>query len=227
MVSVPPVLNESPKKLLQFKRLDDLAYIRFENSLGNQELIAHFDSTLSLLRDSKGLILDLRNTPGGGNTTVARAILGRFIDHDMPYQKHLLPQEEKEFGVKRSWLELASPRGHFVYRAPVVVLVDHWTSSMGEGLAIGLNAVIKAPLIGTEMAGLLGATTTFELPNTHIALSVPTEKLFHIDGTAREAFIPTQRLPDIAGEEDYLDAAVKSLRLMQRGEAPTQTGSQR
>ncbi len=226
-VSVPVSVNETPRTALTFKRFDDIGYIRIENSLGSSDLIAHFDSTLALLRDTKGLILDLRNTPSGGNTTVARAILSRFIDHDMPYQKHVLPMEEKNTGVKRSWLELASPRGSFVYRAPVAVLVDHWTGSMGEGLAIGLNATIKAPLIGTEMAHLLGAIESFSLPNSGIRFNLPVEKLFHVNDTPREQVIPTQRLPDIAGEKDYTDAAIVSLRKMQRGEAPTQTGSQR
>ena len=226
-VSVPAVKMDATKNPLQFKRIEDLAYIRIENSLGNTELIAHFDSTLSLLRDSKGLILDLRNTPSGGNTTIARAILSRFVDHDMPYQKHVLPMEEKDSGIKRSWLELVSPRGTFVYRAPVVVLVDHWTGSMGEGIAIGLNAINNAPLIGTEMAKLLGATEHYTLPNTKIGFNLPTEKLLHVNDTPREQIIPTQRLPDIASDDEYLAAAVDALRQLQRGEKPGDKGSQR
>jgi hypothetical protein len=33
------------------------------------------------------LFLDLRDTPGGGNTDVAEPIIGGFIDHQRPYQR--------------------------------------------------------------------------------------------------------------------------------------------
>jgi carboxyl-terminal processing protease len=91
--------------------------------------------------------------------------------------------------VRRSWLELVSPRGT-TYRRPVAVLVGHWTGSMGEGLAIGFDATGAATLVGTAMAGLLGATDRIVLPHTGIGLNLPTERLYHVDGTPREAFRP-------------------------------------
>ena len=110
-----------------------IGYIRLHNSLGDTNLIAAFDSALDSLKSTKGLILDMRDTPSGGNTTVARAIMGRFIDQTMSYQRHSVPAEERAYGVKRSWIEEASPRGSFCYSAPVVVLVDHWTGGQGGG----------------------------------------------------------------------------------------------
>lgn len=107
-------------------------YIRINNSLGENETMGAFDTALADLKETRGLILDLRDTPSGGNTTVARAIMGRFIDKEGFYQKHSVPAEEREFGVRRSWMEIVSPRGPFRYSAPVVVLVDHWTGSMGK-----------------------------------------------------------------------------------------------
>jgi carboxyl-terminal processing protease len=84
-----------------------------------------------------------------------------------------------------------TPRGKSPYTHPVVVLVDHWTGSMGEGLAIGFDAAVeRATIVGTPMAGLLGATERFELPQSHIGVNIPTEKLFCVDGTPREAFRP-------------------------------------
>jgi carboxyl-terminal processing protease len=38
-----------------------------------------------------------------------------------------------------------------------VVLVGRWTASMGEGMAIGLDAMKRATIVGTRMAGLNGA----------------------------------------------------------------------
>jgi C-terminal processing protease CtpA/Prc len=180
------------KPLLDYRVIGrDVGYIRINNSLGDTGLIKAFDAALSTLKNTRGLILDLRDTPGGGNTTVARGIMGRFVAREMPYQKHSIPAEERLYGTRRSWLELVSPRGEFTYRAPVVVLVDHWTGSMGEGITIGMDAMRRATVVGTEMARLVGATSSIRLPNTGIGVNFPTEKLFHVNGSPRESFVPS------------------------------------
>lgn len=74
-----------------------IGYIRLHNSLGDTNLIAAFDRALDSLKSTKGLILDMRDTPSGGNTTVARAIMGRFIDQTMSYQRHSVPAEERAY----------------------------------------------------------------------------------------------------------------------------------
>lgn len=167
-----------------------IGYILLNDSLGNDATVPAFDAALAALRATHGLIIDLRNTASGGNSAVARGILGRFVSKDMPYQKHILPAEEKETGIRRSWLELVSPRGDFRYEHPVVVLVNRWTGSMGEGLALGFDATGAGKIVGTEMARLVGATYTLTLPNTGIHANVPAERLQHVNGTPREQFRP-------------------------------------
>jgi carboxyl-terminal processing protease len=177
--------------LLEFKILENnYAYIKFNNSLGETDVLQLFDTALFQLKDTKALIIDLRETPSGGNTIVARGIMSRFITREMPYQKHVLPNEEKQFNIKRSWLELVSPRGSFTYDKPVVILVDHWTGSMGEGIAVGFDAISRAEIVGTKMAGLNGSINGFQTINFKIPYSFPTEQLYNISGTPRENFIP-------------------------------------
>jgi carboxyl-terminal processing protease len=176
---------------LAFRTLQgNRGYIRLHDSLGDSDLIGDFDKALAALRHTSALILDLRDTPGGGNSTVARAILGRFVNRELPYQKHVLPSEARDTGIVRSWLEIVSPRGPFRYDRPVAVLVNHWTGSMGEGLAIGFDATRAGVVVGTPMAALLGATYRFELPNSRIGVNLPAEQLFHVNGTPREKFVP-------------------------------------
>jgi len=179
----------NPKPVTHSRIAGGIGVVRINDSLGDAATIQAFDRALDELADTRGLIVDLRDTPSGGNSTVARGILGRFVTRDLPYQRHLLPSEERETGVRRSWLELVSPRGT-AYRRPVAVLVGHWTGSMGEGLAIGFDATGAATVVGTAMAGLLGATDRIVLPHTGIGLNLPTERLYHVDGTPREAFRP-------------------------------------
>lgn len=175
-----------------------IGYLRLNDSLGDRATVAIFDRSLAEMANAAALVIDLRNTPSGGNSSVARGILGRFVDREMPYQKHVLPSEERQTGIRRSWLELVSPRGPFTFRKPVAVLVGHWTGSMGEGLAIGFDATGAGKVVGTAMAGLLGATYTIKLPDSGIGINVPAERLYHVNGTPREAFLPPI-LVDIEG----------------------------
>ena len=73
--------------LLTSRKVDNIGIIHINDSLGNSELINAFDKELDGLFDTKGLILDLRNTADGGNTYVARGIMGRFIEKDEPFSK--------------------------------------------------------------------------------------------------------------------------------------------
>lgn len=178
--------------LLDFKTIDsNIGYIKFNNSLGQTDVIHLFDSALYQLKNTEALIIDLRETPSGGNSIVARGIMSRFITIEMPYQKHILPNEEKEFKIKRSWFEIVSPGGSFIYDKQVVVLVNHWTGSMGEGITIGFDALGKAKIVGTKMAGLNGAINGFRTSKTKIPYGFPTEQLYHINGAPRETFSPT------------------------------------
>ena len=165
---------------------------------------------LEELRDTAGLVLDLRNTPSGGITTVARGILGRFVERETPYQRHELPGEERDTGVRRAWLELVAPRGPFRYDRPVVVLVGRWTASMGEGLAVAFDA-FGAPVIGGRMAGLRGAIEAFILPESGFTIRIPVERLSHVDGTPRERFSGEPVRPG-ASEDEVLELGIERLR---------------
>ncbi len=178
-------------ELLYSKALNgNTAYIKINNSLGNNNLIAAFDKALDSLFRYKNLVIDLTETPGGGNSTVARAIMGRFTAELLPYQVHEL--DEKQYQTKRHWVEYVPSRKD-TYTGKVYVLVGRWTGSMGEGMAVGFDGMKRAKIIGTEMAGLIGAISTFQLPETKIGVQFPTERLYHINGTPREDFIPEIR----------------------------------
>jgi C-terminal processing protease CtpA/Prc len=176
------------KNLVEAKILNNTtAYIKINDALGNYRTIEEFDKALDSFLQYKNLVIDLTETPGGGNTTVARCIMGRFINKTLPYQQHEF--DEKEFDTKRKWVEYVTPR-KAQFKGEVYVLVGHWTGSMGEGIAIGFDGLKRAKIIGTEMAGLLGAINGFMMSETRISFQIPTERLYHINGTPRENFKP-------------------------------------
>lgn len=163
--------------------------IRINDSLGDGATVAAFDSAMAAARPGQRVVIDLTDTPGGGNTVVARAMLGWFVDRPTFYQMHSLPAEERESGIPRQWVEQVLPRAGKRHRGPVRVLVGRWTGSMGEGLALGFDA-IGAEVVGGPMAGLLGAIYDHRLEHSGLVLKIPTERLSHVDGTPREAFLP-------------------------------------
>lgn len=180
--------SDNAKPLMEVKLLSkNKAYLKINNCLWNNDLINTFDQALDSLIHFPILILDLTDTPSGGNSTVARAIMGRFIDHPMPYQQH--EYDEKDFDTKRHWIEYVYPRKKVFY-GKLVVMVGHWTGSMGEGMAIGFDSFKKPVVVGTKMAGLLGAIEGFNVKETNINFQIPTERLYHVNGTPRENYVP-------------------------------------
>lgn len=194
---------------------DSVGYIRINDSLGDGATIRAFDAAVDSLMNTRALIVDLRNTASGGNSSVARGMIGRFVARQSAYQKHELPAEEHETGIKRSWLELVSPRGTR-YAKPVAVLVDHWTGSMGEGIAIGFDATHAGTVVGTPMAALIGATYHLELTHSGIGMNVPAERLYHaVDGKPREDFVPRVVVDPSSAKGDsdpFIEAALRVLK---------------
>jgi C-terminal processing protease CtpA/Prc len=172
------------KKILSKK----MAYIKINNSLGDNNLIGEFDKAVDEFIKYKNIVIDLTETPSGGNTTVGRTLMGRFINKTMPYQQHEF--DEKEYENKRMWVEYVTPR-KTQFKGKVFILVGHWTGSMGEGIAIGFDGMKRATIIGTKMAGLIGAIDGFVLSQTKLGYQVPIERLYHINGMPRELFKPT------------------------------------
>jgi carboxyl-terminal processing protease len=179
----------SSERLLDQRILNpSTGYIKLNNSLGDTKLIEAFDKAVDAFLSYKNLILDLTETPNGGNTTVARSILGRFIDKPYPYQQHEF--DENAFETKRMWIEYVVPRKK-QFKGNVYILVGHWTGSMGEGLAIGFDGMNKGTVVGTKMAGLRGAISSFGMTETKIGFQIPTERLYHLNGTPRENYKPS------------------------------------
>jgi hypothetical protein len=179
VANAPSVLSE---------RRGDVGVIRFNNSLGRDDTIGAFARALRPLLDARALVVDLRNTPSGGNSTVARGVLGHFVSRERPYQVHVVPAEARRFGVPRKFVEYVLPIEPF-FRGRVVVLGGRWTGSMGEGMVIGFDA-IGAQTAGSPMGHLLGALFHETLPESGAQVELGEEQLFHVDGTPRESFRP-------------------------------------
>ena len=167
--------------------------LRINDSLGNRDTVAVFDQAMARALPGQAIVIDLTETASGGNTTVARGIMGWFVTKPTFYQMHSLPVEERETGIARQWVEQVLPRAGKHHHGPVTVRVGRWTGSMGEGLAIGFDA-IGARVEGSRMAGLLGAIYDHRLERSGQVIKIPTERLYAVDGTPRAQFVPQYKI---------------------------------
>ncbi|MGB3624471.1 MAG: S41 family peptidase [Henriciella sp.] len=198
----------APPHKVSWRRLPgNIGYIRIEDSLGDEATIEAFDDALAELKDARRWVIDLRNTPGGGNTGVAEPIMGRFIRGVKPYQR----SGPRWHGQP---VRYVASRGPWRARGKVAVLVGRWTGSMGEGMAVGFDGLRRARVFGSDMAGLAGGVEGFNLPGSGIGVRFPTYDLLHIKGQSRHEWSPPYRViadngdgPDLA-----LEAALEWLR---------------
>ena len=165
--------------------------IRINNSLGDDSTIAAFDRAMASVGPQDRVTIDLRDTPSGGNSSVAHAIMGWFVAKPTNFQIHNRPVEQRETGIARQWIEQVLPRAGKYHPSLPDVLVGRWTGSMGEGIAIGFDA-IGARIRGGAMAGLNGSVEDISLGDTGLSVKLPTERLSTVAGQPREEFRPRQ-----------------------------------
>ncbi|CAM5535288.1 S41 family peptidase [Sphingobium scionense] len=207
---------------MEVERRGELGIIRINNSLGEQKLIAEFANALASLTDTKTLLIDLRNTPSGGNTSVARGIMGHFIDHDRPYQMHVIPYETRVLGPARKFIEFVEPFGAR-YPGKVYVAGGRWTGSMGEGLMIGFDA-IGATTIGSDLAHLLGALSNETIEGSSAKVDLGTEQLFTVNGLPREAYHPQIALERVE-VDDQSDPVISAIQRQPDAPGPLTGGA--
>jgi C-terminal processing protease CtpA/Prc len=145
------VLNRKP--LMQFVE-KDIGYV----NMGKLTTV-QVDSMFNLFKDSKGIILDLREHPRNAATLIAARLAsnGRF--------------NKKNFQVPGQWYTTTSLGYHdleevkegFAYKGKAVVLINERTQSHGEASASWLNDA-GAILIGSNTAGANGDIVSFFIP---------------------------------------------------------------
>jgi carboxyl-terminal processing protease len=126
----------------------DIGYVRIAGF--DAGTVAGLTSALQSLRQQTGdkligLVLDLRNNPGG-NFGAAVATAGAFLDKgDIAVIKGRQPDSDKQIAAK--------PGGDVVRGLPIVVLINSGTAHEAELVAGALHDNHRAVLIGTKSFG--------------------------------------------------------------------------
>jgi len=93
-------------------------------------------------------------------------------------------------------------------------MVGRWTGRMGEGLAIGFEGIARGEIVGTEMHRLAGAVEGFSFINNDFDYQLSTEKLFHLNDTLRERYIPLIYIKETRIDKD--EALKKALSIINK-----------
>jgi len=155
------ILRESEKKILEFKIVRDIIKIKdikeariLEEGIGYIRLVEFRENTPQdinialekLIKEGMaGLILDLRNNPGG-LLDVAVKVAERFIEKGkiVVYTKGRQPSQNIEF-ISRS--------SHPLLNLPMVVLINEGSASGSEIVAGALQDYRRAIILGTKSFG--------------------------------------------------------------------------
>jgi carboxyl-terminal processing protease len=170
---------------------DGVGYVAIR-SFAQEAAVAAFDAELARLADAKALVIDVRGN-GGGDTAVARPIMGRFIDAQKPYARM---RRRAGRGLSAAWTETVDPRGPFTFTRPVVVLTDHWSGSMAEGFPMGMRGLGRATIVGTPMMGLGAAVFGLRLDRTGVDAQYSGEPVYDVNDRPRWEMRPDVAVPD-------------------------------
>ena len=138
-------LRLTESKSVEYEILPENIGYAFLSNFGEDYLFREFPVVLDYLKNTKGLILDIRQKRGG-NTLNVKAVVGRFLTE---------PLESNDAYQSGTKLELPSylPQGPFQYTNPVVVLINGSTFSAGEFTTEILKQLPNVTAVGDTTGG--------------------------------------------------------------------------
>lgn len=142
---------------------NEIGYIRlstFANPINKESL----DFILDRYKNTKGLILDLRENGGGAIANVFQ-ILSRFVETETLIYYSRLKAGEAHNDFTDASGAYVQPQNGIRYTKDVVVLTDRGTYSSGSLLALATKALPRVLLVGDTTGGGLGIPNGGQLPN--------------------------------------------------------------
>jgi len=141
----------------------DIGYVRFGSftgAVGSKNI----DFILNRYKDTKGLILDLRENGGGAVSDVFN-LLSRFVETEtlVNYSRIKTGKGQNDFSEAKP--VYVSPYGGVRYKNKVAVLTDRGTYSAGSFTSLATKAIPNMILIGDTTGGGLGLPNGGQLPN--------------------------------------------------------------
>ncbi len=145
-------LKLTESSTVEYEILPDNIGYAFLSNFEESHLTFEFPGVLQYLRNTRSLILDLRQNRGGNRhnitNVVARFLTDSLQDPDFYKLGVLLPASH------------IRPQGPFTYTRPVVVLIDGGTFSAGEGFVERMKQISNVTVVGDTTGGGSGGSDT-------------------------------------------------------------------
>lgn len=145
---------------IENKQIGYVRFPAFTGTVDNDQL----DFILSRYKNTKGLILDLRENGGGAATDIFN-LLARFVEKEttLYYSRIKNGKDHDAFGKAEP--AILTPHEGIRYQNKVMVLVDRSTYSAGSFTALATKAIDNMILVGDYTGGGLGMPNGGQLPN--------------------------------------------------------------
>ena len=151
------VISQESKVIAQ-KLASNIGYISVSSF--RAPVSEKFKQALIELKDTSGLIVDLRYN-GGGNISEVLRMAGFLLDDEYPFGKYVRRAGDKKQSLRNF---SAGIKGGQIYSAPVVVLVSKYSASGSELFSSGLQEAARANVIGSQTCGcLLGISRFYKM----------------------------------------------------------------
>jgi C-terminal processing protease CtpA/Prc len=191
----------------------------------NSDTPAKCNAALEQMRDTRGLIVDVRLN-GGGSEPLAALFAGRFLSKDFVYGFSQYRNGASHTNLTEKYPRTAPSKGPWRYNRPVVLLIGQKCMSSNESFIGMMTGAPEVTTMGDRTCGSSGNPKLFKLP-LDITVSVPQWIDYMPDGTPLDerGFQPQIRFEPKPGafegvRDDLLAAALERLRQSPLPEKP-------
>ena len=158
--------HKSTAWILRYCKSSNYGYLRILELEGvkKRKLTAALDQMLSEFKGLNGVIIDIRNNPGGDDSTVIQ-IVNRFCDRKRVafHRKTKRGPGEDDYSPLKTWH--IEPQGDIQFTGPIVLLTCDSVFSGGEVFALALKELPYVTIIGDHTNGIFSYQLEKKLPN--------------------------------------------------------------
>lgn len=200
---------------LQNKIIDSVGYIYY-GSFSSSIRTVHLDYVINKFKDTKGVIIDIRNN-GGGSLSNGDLLASRFADVRRPvlYEQYKNGPGHNDFTDPIE--KHIGPGGPLQYTKPVVVLTNRSSYSASNDFALIMTAFPHVTLMGDTTGGGGGLPIYNELPNgwryRFSSTFTFSPDWFNVEsGIPPDVVVYMKEADRVNGEDTILEAALELLR---------------
>jgi C-terminal processing protease CtpA/Prc len=204
------------QRFVQFGRHPSgLGYIRITSFDGHEEVAQEFDQALEALRTAPGLILDIRDNPGGYGQ---QRIVGRLLQRPTLCAISFIKNGPGHGALKRQD-DILEPTGPWQYSGPIALLVNDLTGSAADLFACYLRSAKRVVTVGSTTHGNLSGVAAFAVLPCGLIVRISNGyicdaggKPIEGNGNAPDVIVAPTISDFLAGRDPVLEKAVALIR---------------